>query len=340
MKIAAFITLAAVTVSACQHESASSEIQRTPEISGTTHTVTAAAAARVVWAAAIAEADAEATLSTKLMGTVTAVHVHEGDVVRAGAPLVTIDARDLSAKDAQVAAGVAEAEAVRREATLTVQRIRTLHAEEAATQAQLDAAETGLARAEAAVRAARAARAELSATRGYSVIRAPFAGQITARMVDPGAFAAPGAPLVTIQDAARLRVVGNVAPNATGQLRRGSKVAVQIEGAQTSGVVEAMVPSGGNLYRINVIVDNRARAFLPGTAAAIAVPQGEQNSIYIPHAAVRRTGDLTGVHVKTEHGTQLRWIQLGSTTADMVEVLAGLRPGETIIVPASGTGAE
>ena len=53
-------------------------------------------------ATAVAEPFAQATVSTKLMGTVTAVLVKEGDRVRAGAPLVRIDARDLEAKREQV----------------------------------------------------------------------------------------------------------------------------------------------------------------------------------------------------------------------------------------------
>ena len=62
-------------------------------------------------ATAVAEPFAQAMLSTKLMGTVTAVLVKEGDKVSAGQPLVRIDARDLDAKRQQVQAGIASAEA-------------------------------------------------------------------------------------------------------------------------------------------------------------------------------------------------------------------------------------
>ena len=68
-------------------------------------------------AAGVAAAIQQATLSTKLMGTVTDVLVREGDRVAAGQLLVRIDARDLSAKSAQAAASVAEAEAVYHDAT-------------------------------------------------------------------------------------------------------------------------------------------------------------------------------------------------------------------------------
>jgi len=58
--------------------------------------------------------------------------------------------------------------------------------------------------AEAGLRAANASGAEVESVRDYAVVRAPFAGIVTRRFVDPGAFAAPGMPLATIQDASRL----------------------------------------------------------------------------------------------------------------------------------------
>ncbi|MGH7615623.1 MAG: efflux RND transporter periplasmic adaptor subunit, partial [Gemmatimonadaceae bacterium] len=113
-------------------------------------------------AAGVAEPLRQASLSTKLMGTVTEVLVAEGDGVSAGQPLVRIDARDLAAKEMQLAASIAEAEAVHRDAETQATRMRALYADSAATRAQLDAAETGLARAEAGVRSARAAADELT----------------------------------------------------------------------------------------------------------------------------------------------------------------------------------
>ena len=108
-------------------------------------------------ASGVAEPMQQATLSTKLMGTVTAVLVHEGDVVRAGQTLLRIDARDLTAKSAQVGASIADAQAMQREAATHAARIRALYADSAATRAQLDGVETQLARAEAGLRAAQAA---------------------------------------------------------------------------------------------------------------------------------------------------------------------------------------
>ena len=285
-------------------------------------------------AAGIAAPLQQATLSTKLMGTVTAVLVQEGDVVKAGQPLVRIDARDLTAKGAQVAASAAEAEAMHREAVTQAGRIRALYADSAATRAQLDAAETGLARAEAGLRAARAAGAELAAVTSYSVIRAPFAGMVTRRFVDAGAFAAPGAPLVTIQDASRLRITASATPEVAGALRRGQAIGATIEGQAVRAVVEGVIPAAaGNLYSINALVPNPQRSILAGSTATLAIPTGERRTLVVPSTAVRREGDLTGVLLRTDAGDELRWVRLGVTAGEMVEVSAGLRAGDRVVVP-------
>jgi RND family efflux transporter MFP subunit len=291
-------------------------------------------------AAGVAEPFRQATLSTKLMGTVVAVDVREGDVVTAGQTLVRIDARDLAAKEAQVAASVADADANQREALAQATRIRALYADSAATRAQLDAVETGLARAEAGARAARAAAAELGAVSEYATVRAPFAGVVTARFVDPGAFAAPGSPLITVQDVTRLRITANAAPDAVRSLRRGASILATIEGRDVNAIIEGVVPAAaGNLYTVNAIVANANRALLAGSTASLRLPLGQRPALVVPAGALRREGDLTGVIVRTASADELRWVRVGHVSASMAEVTSGLRAGDTIVVPAPSAPA-
>jgi RND family efflux transporter MFP subunit len=276
-----------------------------------------------------------ATLSTKLMGTVTTVLVQEGDRVRAGEPLVRIDARDLSAKSTQVAATVAEAEVMHNDARAQANRIRALYADSAATRAQLDAAETGLARTDAGLRAAQAAASELGAISSYSVVRAPFAGLVTKRFVDPGAFAAPGAPLVALQDVSTLRISASTTPEIAAALDRGQTLDALVERTPVRVTIEGVVPSlTGSLYTINAVVPNPDAVLLAGSRATLRLPTGLRRALVVPARAIERAGDLTGTIVRTADGDDRRWVRLGVALGSMVEVTAGLRPGETIVVPA------
>jgi RND family efflux transporter MFP subunit len=274
----------------------------------------------------------EATLSTKLMGSVTDVLVHEGQHVRAGELLLRIDARDMNAKGAQAAAGVAQAEAVYANARAQTERMRALYADSAAPKAQLDEAEAGLARAEAGVRAARAAASEVDAVRAYADVRAPFDGTVVKRFVDPGAFVGPGAPLVSVQDASRLRLSVSVAPADARGITAGTRLAAQVEGQPAPAVVEGVVPAaGGALYVVNALIDNPHGTLLAGGSGTLLLPQAAHEGILLPVGALVREGDLTGAYVRGASGTaELRWLQVGRPEGGYVEVLAGLRAGDMV----------
>lgn len=276
------------------------------------------------------------TLSTKLMATVSAVHVQVGDVVRQGQLLVSLDVRDIDARADQASGNLLSAEAMLAEAELNAARMRALFADSAAPRAQLDAAEAALSRAKAGVAGARGGVAEAAANRDYGAVRAPFAGVITQRMVDPGAFAAPGAPLVVVQQSGTLRVTALVPPAAARDVRRGSSISVSIEGVDARGTVEGVVaaPSGG-LFTVNVLVRNEDGLLPPGGSATLLLPGQERTARLIPVAAIVREGDLTGVRVRTDAGVERRWVRLGRTRGDMVEVLSGVNAGDVVLVPDS-----
>jgi RND family efflux transporter MFP subunit len=283
-------------------------------------------------AAGIADPLQRATLSTKLMGSVVGVQVHEGDRVAKDQLLVRIDARDIDAKRAQVEAGIVSAEAVYQDALTQAKRFRALYADSAATRYQLDQVEMGLARAESGLQGARASRAELDAVGAYAEIRSLFAGIVTRRFVDPGAFVAPGAPLVEVQDASSLRVSVSVPPRVAATLRRGQRIEATIEGRPAAAVLEGVVPSpAGAVYTVNAVVPNPRGDFLPGSAATLRIPDGERLAVMIPSRALVRQGDLVGVRIETASGVELRWVKVGAVAGDLTEIYAGLRAGDRIL---------
>jgi RND family efflux transporter MFP subunit len=319
-----------LAAAACGGEDQPAKVPGTP-VSGPTAAVVDTALPTVFEASGPALPVAEATLSTKLMAAVTAVLVQEGSRVAAGTALVRLDAADLDAKAQQAAAGVAAAEAAHREAAAQAARIRALFADSAAPKAQLDAVEAGLARATAGLQAARAGATELNAVRAYGVLRAPFAGVVTHRFVDAGDFAAPGAPLVTVQDASRLRISAAIPAALARRVRAGMKLAATVEGAPVQAVVEGVVPSASTMYTVNALVANARGALPAGAAATLAVPSGTiERALLVPQAAVVREGDLTGVRVVRDGRAELRWVRLGDARGELVVVRTGLQAGERV----------
>jgi RND family efflux transporter MFP subunit len=289
-------------------------------------------------ASGIAEPVQRAQLASRLMARVNRITVREGDRVTAGQVLAALDARDLDARQQQSRAGRAAAQAAFGEAETHARRIRALFADSAAPRAQLDQAEATLARAEAALRQADAAAQEVAATGDYATLRAPFAGVITRRFLDPGGFAAPGQPVLELQDDSRLRLSVTAPPVVAARVRRDDRVAATIEGRDAEAVVEGVVPApGGNLMTVNAIIRNPKREWFPGSAATLAIPLGARSGVLVPVHLLVREGDLTGVRVRRGGSAELRWIRLGAVRGGQVEVLTGLAPGDTLLAPVRGS---
>lgn len=338
--VGAIIAASAGVLSACHRTPESNDVRTTIAASvadeARTYVVHDTTVDAVFDAAGTAAPIQQAILSTKLMGSVTEVAVREGDRVAAGQVLVRIDARDLTAKSAQISASIADAEALHRDAMTQANRMRALFADSAATRAQLDAAETGLARSVAALDAARGAAAELGAMTTYSIVRAPFSGIVTKRFVDPGAFAALGAPLVAIQDVSTLRITASATPDIARTLRRGQVLPGSIENRAVRATIEGTVPAmTGNVYTINALVANSASEFLSGSAASLSLPTGRRTMLVVPADAIVREGDLTGVTLRTAQGDERRWVRVGRQSGGFVEVTAGVRAGDRIVLPST-----
>ena len=179
---------------------------------------------------------------------------------------------------------------------------------------------------------------EVAALGDYAVVRAPFAGIVTQRLVDPGAFAAPGTPLIALQDDSRLRISVAVPPTQVQNVRRGMTLNATIEGRDTSATVEGVFPTGqgGELFTVNALVPNQRGSLPSGGAAVLLIPAGKRSAVLVPEAAVRREGSLTGVVVTHGATDAVRWVRLGPADSGFVEILAGLRAGDTIRVPRAG----
>ncbi len=339
VSLASLATMVALAgCSGSEKHSAQAAETATSRVTGTTIRIADTVMIATFDASGVAEPMQQATLSTKLMATVTAVLVHEGDQVQAGQPLLRLDARELNAKASQVAASIADAEAMQKEAALHAARFRALYADSAATKAQNDAAETGLARANAGVRAARAAASELDAVSSYATVRSPFSGVVAKRFADPGTFAAPGSPLLMVQDVATLRVSASVGADAVRSLTRGQKIIASIDGEPATAVIEGIVSANaGNLFTVNATVANPTRHFRAGSAAVLQLPSGTRHALLVPLAAIIRDGDLTGVIVRGAQRDERRWVRLGVQSATHVDVTSGLTVGDEIVIPTTGT---
>lgn len=275
-------------------------------------------------AAGTVRAARRAEVATRLMGRVESVRVRAGDRVRPGQLLLTVERASLTAARQQASAG-------RDQAAATLRRTERLYADSAAPLVQLEAARTAHAQAEAQVRAVQADLA-------YAEVRAPFAGVVAARAVDPGDQAAPGQPLLVIEDRTAREIVVAVPTEVGEWLQAGQTAAVEIGavGRRVAARIEAVVP-GADPGSPTVEVRLSGPADLPpGVAAVAELPAGGRSTLQVPASALMRRGQLEGVYLFASDSTlRLRWVRTGRERDSTVEVLSGLLAGDIVALDAS-----
>jgi len=292
-----------------------------------------------------------AVVSAQVMGRIQQVLVHEGDSVRAGQTLAVLDDSAMRASVEQAQAGVKAAQNAQVAAqtnaalaTSTLGRYKQLESQKSVSPQEMDEvsrrAEAAAANFDAVRAQTDAARAQESGARtmlGYTRLVAPFSGVVTSRMADPGTMAAPGVPLLQVDQAGALQLQATVDESAIGAVHKGMKVQVAINGAgstSVAGTIQEIMPaadpaSHSFLLKIDLPRLSQLRAGMYGTAE---LASGVRQAILIPRTAVVMRGSLACVYVIDGKGiAQLRYLTLGAQQGDLIEVLSGISSGEKLV---------
>lgn len=317
------------------------------------------------------QARTTATLVSRIMAPIQAIRVQPGDRVRQGQVLVELDARDLDANaerarqgaEAAVqgtAAGRSEQEAAQAALSLaraTHRRVVGLHEKKSATDQELDqavaalrAAEAKLASAEARAReaesalaGARAAGEAAAVTASFGRVVAPFDGVVTEKLAEAGNMAAPGMPLLRLEDRGGLRLEAKVDESRAAYVSPGGRVTVVVADAP-AGTAPVELLLEGTVAEVARAVDAEARSFLvkvalpadapvrTGTYGRVRFAGPLRTALTVPATAVRRQGQVASVFVVDGEHARLRLVNVGSLSGERAEILAGLSEGERVVV--------
>lgn len=290
-------------------------------------------------------------VASQIMGNILEIRAREGDRVQNAQILAVIDDSQPHAAVEQATAAVTAAEKevsaadssfVLAEATL--KRYQQLYEKKSVSPQEFDEIRARYQSAEARRDMARAGQSQANAALtqartllGYTRIRAPFAGVLTEKKADAGTLASPGMPLFTVEDTRSYRLETAVDENDIHLVRVGQTVPVLLDAlgnTELSGKVVQTVPtadpaSRSFLVKIELRADARLRSGLFGRAR---FSRGERSALLIPQAAMVEHGQLQGVYVIDANGRiGLRYVTLGKTAGQQVEVLSGLQDGEKLI---------
>ena len=281
--------------------------------------------------------DEASDVAAPVSGQVVKTLVNVGDIVKSEQPLLLLDDRDARLRLDQARASLERAEADAQKAKTDATRSGELFQKGFTTRSEYERLVTQDTGAGAAVAQARAQLASAQKAVDDSVVRAPFAGHVTARPVAAGEYVTPASKVATIVRIAPIKLELMVKEADAVKVRRGLSVQAGVSGYP--GVVFA-----GSVSALNVAIDPNSRAMtveatFPNTdarvtpgmfgTAQIRLPATE-TAMFVPSGAVLKIANTDAVYVIEGDRAQLRIVQLGDARDGMVRIESGVQEGAIV----------
>ncbi|HSG47484.1 MAG TPA: efflux RND transporter periplasmic adaptor subunit [Longimicrobiales bacterium] len=315
-------------------------------------------------------APARAALGASVAGTVTEVHVREGDRVAAGDVLVSLDDREARAAVGQAEAALAETTALSRDAVAQaereaeladrdLERLRAVFDQGGLTRQRVEQAEQRAADARSRLESLRvrmvggvesgelasvararatleAARARLALTR----VTAPAQGVILTRTVEPGDAAQPGRVMLEMAFSGPMELVVFPAEQNLGQLEVGAPASAsadafpdRIFNGTVSHIAPSIDPSQGTV-EVRVAVPSPPEYLRPEMTVSVNVEAGRRaGAAVLPERAVQGLG--TGdpwVGIIRSGRLERQPVEVGLVAGDQIEILSGVAAGESVVL--------
>ncbi|MFN9534505.1 MAG: efflux RND transporter periplasmic adaptor subunit, partial [Pseudanabaena sp.] len=218
-------------------------------------------------------------------------------------------------------------------------------------RARVAQSEAGIRQSQAAIDQTQAAvsRAELSVissdvSESYGTIFAPFDGVVVQKMAYEGEMAAPGTPLLKVENPNKLELEISVPEENLRFVRVGQSVKVQFDAVNQSlnATIQQIVPASNAQSRsflVKIPLNNSGK-LISGMFGRVALPIGAtKETLLIPTTALIQRGQLQGVYVVenvedkaiSKTIAMMRWVKTGKTQDGQIEIVSGLKAGDRIV---------
>ncbi|MBD3834887.1 MAG: efflux RND transporter periplasmic adaptor subunit [Brevundimonas sp.] len=296
------------------------------------------------------EATRSVDVRARVGGYIQAVHFKDGDFVRQGQLLFTLDARPAQAALASAQAQLSQAQAQLTLARSEFARADGLLASQAVSQAEVDSKRGAVAQAQAAVSAANAAIRARQLDVEFTRVTAPIAGRVSDRRVDPGNLVGGGSSagdvLTTIVSASPIYFVFDgseaLALKYQREARTGGPAPIRIrlqdetsyDRVGTLDFTDNAIDTASGTIRLRAVVPNADGFLKPGMfGQAQLAGGGSYQALLVPDSAIATDAARRVVMVVNADGsTATRAVQTGPLVDGLRVVRSGLKPTDRVII--------
>jgi membrane fusion protein (multidrug efflux system) len=278
-------------------------------------------------------------VTAKVAGMIDKIAFEEGQKVKAGDIIVSLDALERRAEIQQRAAEINRATAMRNEVATRLDRAQALRRTGSGTEAQVEDLSAQVKTLESAIASAEAQLKAADARLEDIVVRAPFAGRVGTRAVSLGAYLSPGTKITTLDDLSKVRLDFSVPENLLARLKSGqvvNAISAAFRDRVFKGkvsIVDTRVDPVTRSVRLTAEFDNQDEALKPGMFLTVSLEvTTKDDAVVVPEEAVVSEGLRHLVYPVKDNKVERRVIRIGQRQGGKVEVLDGLKAGETIVV--------
>ena len=278
-------------------------------------------------------------------GELTRVWFREGDDVRRGQMLFTIDPRPYAAALLQAQANLARDEANQRNSESEAARYASLVQKDYVTKEDYERMTAGAEAAKATVAADKAAVENSRLQLSYCNIAAPIDGRTGSLMVHAGNVVQSNAtnPLVVINQVTPVYVQFSIPESQLDELRARGGLGVPVAAAPQGGgapiasgkltFIDNAVDTTTGTIMLKALFGNQNRALWPGSFVTVAVTLQERpNAVVVPSQAVQtgQRGQYVYV-VKQDSSVEMRPVKVAESVNQQSIIDSGVTPGETVV---------
>ena len=293
----------------------------------------------------IVEASSSVDVVSQVSGLITEVHFKEGDFVKAGDPLFTIDTRPYAATMAVARAELERNRALAEQARVQAERTAKLTAEGLASEQELDRARADQQSTAANVKLGQASLRSAGLNVQFTRITSPMNGRTGTLLVHAGNVVRGGdpAPLVVIRNLSPVQVRFAVPEEFVNRIRERSKAETLMVRVTTKGddaktvtapltFLENTVDTTTGTLTLKATYPNTGLELWPGAAVdAVLVLALDKAATVVPGSAVQQGQDGAYAFVVEQGKAKLRRLEIVRRTSEFAVIRSGLRPGESVV---------